>query len=197
MRSLTDLLHLGGDVENIECLGGLAVVGEVADVLERVVLPFTAVFLVGAHQETKTVEVGNLESLSGVLTLEQLIEDVVNLHSVGDFFLEFKSSLVGLVIDELVVKVIELDITRVNNVLRFGKVILLKLLFSLAQSLLEDVVTAVALEATDVLFLEGFVTELLNWGIGSLLSNKRSLLSKSFAEHMRADIRILHPVGGE
>jgi len=184
MRSLTDLLHLGGDVENIECLGGLAVVGEVADVLERVVLPFTAVLLVGAHQETKAVKLGDLESLFGVLTFKYRVEDFVDLHSVGNFLLELEASLVALLSNKLVVEVVKLNITRVNKVSGLGEIVLFDLGFSLVKSRLEEIVTVVALEAADVLTQEALVTELLDWGSRSLLSDGSSLLGKSFTKHV-------------
>jgi len=132
-----------------------------------------------------------------VLTLEDSVENVVDLQSVVDFLLELETSFVAASMGHLVVKVVKLNITRVNDVTRLSEVVLLNLGLSLVDSALEEIVTEVALEAADVLTLEALVTELLDRRSISQLSDNSSLLSKSLTEHVGADVRILHPVGGE
>jgi len=132
-----------------------------------------------------------------VLTLEDSVENVVDLQSVVDFLLELETSFVAASMGHLVVKVVKLDITRVNDVTRLSEVVLLNLGLSLVDSALEEIVTEVALEAADVLTLEALVTELLDRRSISQLSDNSSLLSKSLTEHVGADVGILHPVSGE
>lgn len=138
LASLNELVSDGSDFLRS---GGFTGIGKVTHVLERVVLPFTTVLLVETHQVTEAIEVVHIESLSGVLAFKDGVEDSVYIHSVGEFFLKLIACLVGLLSDHLVVKVVKLNITRVDIVVRLRDVFLFNLGFGLVESTLEDVVS--------------------------------------------------------
>jgi len=116
--SLVKSMHgaVNGGWESFE---GLALGNESLSVLERVVVKLLAFLLELVHQVSVALEVG-WENLSTILDglhvcWESLLEDLVNLHSVGD--LVSKSLVVfGCWISHyIVVSIMELNISGINS----------------------------------------------------------------------------------
>lgn len=115
------IVDLGkGGLESLFVGVGLAFLNESLGVLERVVIELLALVLEGIDHGSEAVEVLDLGGLSSsdefhMLGIENLVKDSVNFNSVGNFGLESGMVLLSWVGHNLVIVVVELDISGVNS----------------------------------------------------------------------------------
>ena len=125
-------------------LDGFALSGESLQVLEGVVVEALALLLIFVDELSVALEVGWVWSGTALHGLEVVSEEGlhggVDLHSVGELVLESLMVLWSSLLHDLVVKVVQFDISRIDSVL------------ALAVSL-------------DVIFFSPFVESLISLGI--------------------------------
>ena len=195
MAVLTDLDKSVGNL-----LGsGVAKVGELADVLERVGAVRTAEVLDALDHNTEAVEVlGDLGGVGGLLEVGG--EESINELTVSELNLEGCVSLWGALVDDVVVFHVQVVVTGVNVLLRAGLSgnSLLVEVSGLGNEGLgkSSIVGAGALKVTNWHFHEGEVAELHDGRLGSLGLDGSELLSKGLDADI-VGLSVLHPVDGE
>lgn len=173
-------------------------VGEVSDVLERVIIEVFAVGLVSTHEESKAVKLGWLDSFFDVDVLKDGLENTVSAHSHLDVLVKFFVSFFGTFLSDHVVEVVKSSISGVDR-----RVLIVFSILGRAGNLLKHLVherdcllVINTLEVTNWFLLVTQVTELLDMRLGSLSLNGGVLFSKGFTVDTMS-IRIFHPLNGE